>query len=84
VIGVVDHADLEWLNTFMPIKTGLIQGECAVTFTANVDNKGVRSVDGYLLPLDADVELPGLLTANGIKGSVQFTISRPKTPNPVK
>ncbi len=84
VIGVVDHADLEWLNTFMPIKAGLIKGECAVTFTADVDSKGVKTVDGYFLPLDADVQLPGVLSANGIKGSVQFRISRPTTPNPVE
>ncbi len=82
VIGVVDHADLEWLNTFMPIKTGLVEGECAVTFTAEVDNKGVRSIDGNFLPLDADVKLPGMLTANGIKGSVQFKINRSTVKKP--
>jgi hypothetical protein len=76
IIGVVDHADLEWLNTFMPIKAGLVEGECAVTFTAEMDNKGVRTIDGHFLPLDADVKLPGMLIANGIKGSVQFRINR--------
>jgi hypothetical protein len=82
VIGVVDHADLEWLNTFMPIKTGLVEGECAVTFNAELDNKGVRSIDGHFLPLDADVNLPGMFTATGIKGSVQFRINRSAAKKP--
>jgi hypothetical protein len=79
VIGTVDHADLVWLNTLMPIDSGVAHGECAVTFTTEIDKKGVRSIAGNFLPLNASVKLPGILQAQGIKGAVQFRIEQ-KTP----
>jgi hypothetical protein len=82
LIGTVDHADLVWLNTLMPIDSGLAQGECAVTFTAELDKKGVRSVAGNFLPLNAGVKLPGLLEAQGIKGAVQFRIEKKEEKKP--
>jgi hypothetical protein len=77
ILGVVDHADLGWLNTLVPIEAGSIGGEGAVTFTAEVQRDGVRSVDGFFMPLDAHLKLGGL-QASGIKGGVKFRIARPK------
>lgn len=77
VIGVVDHADLAWINTLVPIPDGVIGGEGAVTFTANVVRDGIESVDGHFLPLDARLHLGNVLEATGIKGVVKFRIARP-------
>jgi hypothetical protein len=77
VVGVVDHADLAWINTLIPIPDGVVGGEGAVTFTANVVRDGIESVDGHFLPLDARLHLGHLLSATGIKGVVRFRIARP-------
>ena len=79
VIGVVDHADLGWINTLIPIPDGVVGGEGAVTFTANVMREGIESVEGHFLPLDANLHIGQVLTATGIKGAVKFRIARPGT-----
>jgi hypothetical protein len=78
--GVVDHADLAWLNTLMPLPEGRMQGECALTFTADLAPDGIRSVDGYFLPLDAALALSPTFRASGIKGAVKFRLARPEVP----
>jgi hypothetical protein len=80
VIGVVDHADLGWINTLVPISDGMVAGEGAVTFTANVAHDGIESVEGHFLPLDAQLHLGRILEATGIKGVVKFRIARPGAP----
>jgi hypothetical protein len=77
VIGVVDHADLGWLNTLIPIPDGVAAGEGAVTFTAQVVRDRIDSVEGHFLPLDARLKLGNVLNASGIKGVVAFRIARP-------
>lgn len=77
VIGVVDHADLGWIQTLVPKAAGVVSGEGAVTFTANVVRNGVASVEGHFLPLDAQLHLGNVLSATGIKGAVKFRIARP-------
>ncbi len=79
IIGVVDHADLGWINTLVPVADGVMSGEGAVTFTANVVRGGIDSVEGYFLPLDAQLQLGKVLSATGIKGSVKFRIALPGT-----
>ncbi|HEX3135456.1 MAG TPA: hypothetical protein VHX44_17975, partial [Planctomycetota bacterium] len=77
IIGVVDHADLGWINTLIPIPDGVVGGEGAVTFTANLMRDGIESVEGHFLPLDANLHIGQALTATGIKGAVKFRIARP-------
>jgi len=77
IIGVVDHADLGWINTLIPIPDGVVGGEGAVTFTANLVRDGIESVDGHFVPLDANLHIGQVLTATGIKGAVKFRIARP-------
>ncbi len=79
VIGVVDHADLGWINTFIPIADGVFGGEGAVTFTANLVHNGIDSIEGHFLPLDAHLHLGQFLAATGIKGAVKFRLARPTT-----
>lgn len=84
IIGVVDHADLGWINTLVPVADGVMGGEGAVTFTAHLMRSGISSIDGYFLPLDARLNLGKVLSATGIKGSVKFRIARPgdEAPSP--
>ncbi len=84
IIGVVDHADLGWINTLVPVADGVMGGEGAVTFTAQLMRSGISSIDGYFLPLDARLHLGKILSATGIKGSVKFRIARPgdEAPSP--
>jgi hypothetical protein len=77
VLGVIDHADLAWINTLIPIPDGVVAGEGAVTFTANLVRDGIESVEGHFLPLDAKLHLGQILEATGIKGVVKFRIARP-------
>lgn len=85
IIGVVDHADLGWINTLVPVADGVMGGEGAVTFTAQLVPSGVTSIEGHFLPLDARLQLGKVLSATGIKGAVKFRIARPDpsgTPSP--
>jgi hypothetical protein len=77
IIGVVDHADLGWINTLVPVADGVMGGEGAVTFTAQLMRSGIASIEGHFLPLDARLQLGKVLSATGIKGSVKFRIARP-------
>ncbi len=77
VIGVVDHADLGWINTFIPIADGVFGGEGAVTFNATLVRDGIESIEGHFLPLDAHLQLGQFLSATGIKGAVKFRLARP-------
>lgn len=79
IIGVVDHADLGWINTLVPVADGVMGGEGAVTFTAQLMRSGIASIEGHFLPLDARLQLGKVLSATGIKGSVKFRIARPGT-----
>ncbi|MBA3938476.1 MAG: hypothetical protein H0X38_13535 [Planctomycetes bacterium] len=78
VKGVIDHCDLAWSSTLMPIPDGKVHGECAVTFTAALEKDGIASIEGFFLPLDADFTLGANLRASGIKGTVKFALERPK------
>lgn len=85
IIGVVDHADLGWINTLVPVADGVMGGEGAVTFTAHLMRSGIASVEGHFLPLDARLQLGKVLSATGIKGAVKFRIALPgsgATPSP--
>jgi hypothetical protein len=72
ITGVADHADLGWLTSVIPIPDGRLLGECAVTFEAQIAPEGVRRVDGFFLPLDADLALGPSIRAKGITGAVKF------------
>jgi hypothetical protein len=78
ITGVVDHADLGWLTStsLVQIPDGRIDGECAVTFSADLQREGIRAVDGYFLPLDVELVLGKGLRATGIKGAVKFRLAR--------
>ena len=78
VKGVIDHCDLAWSTTLIPIPDGKVHGECAVTFTAALEKDGIASIEGFFLPLDADFTLGANLRASGIKGTVKFALERPK------
>ena len=80
--GVADHADLGWLTSVIPIPDGRLLGECAVTFEAEIAREGVRRVDGFFLPLDADLALGPSIRAKGITGAVKFHLGPAAPPKP--
>lgn len=80
--GVADHADLGWLTGVIPIPDGRLLGECAVTFEAEIAPEGVRRVDGFFLPLDADLALGPNIRAKGITGAVKFHLGSATSPKP--
>lgn len=80
--GVADHADLGWLTGVIPIPDGRLLGECAVTFEAEIAPEGVRRVDGFFMPLDADLALGPSIRAKGITGAVKFHLGSAALPKP--
>ena len=84
ITGVVDHSDLAWLTSsaLIPVPDGHLHGQCAVTFTALLSPQGISRVDGYFLPLDADLTLGPSLRASGINGAVKFRLARAEDAKP--
>ena len=66
----------------IPIPDGRLLGECAVTFEAEIAPEGVRRVDGFFLPLDADLALGPNIRAKGITGAVKFHLGPATSPKP--
>jgi hypothetical protein len=77
--GLVDHADLDWLNRHASKGGALATGQGAITCTAQLDAGGVRQVEGHFLPLDVDLTIGHRFKASGITGAVAFTLTRPPT-----
>jgi hypothetical protein len=86
ITGVVDHADLAWLTSsaLIPVPDGHLHGQCAVTFTAMLAPQGISRVDGFFLPLDADLTLGPTLKTTGINGAVKFRLARADEAKPAE
>ncbi len=76
--GEIDHADLGWLTStsLVRVPDGGIRGECAVVFNAELRQEGIRTVDGYVVPYDADLTIGNGFHVSGISGSVKFRLER--------
>ena len=86
VNGLVDHANLAWVNQQIGLPSGAVIGDGAVTCTASLSMGEIEKLSGHFLPLNADVSLGRSFRANGITGGVDFSVQRdgqPTTkPNP--
>ena len=75
--GVVDHADLAWVNGLLPLDPGSMAGQGAIDITADLVSGDVQRVAGSFLPLNADLHLGTGFNATGITGAVHFEMARP-------
>jgi hypothetical protein len=75
--GVVDHADLAWVNGLLPLDPGSMSGQGAIDVSADLVSADVQRVAGSFLPLNADLHLGGGFHATGITGAVRFEMARP-------
>ncbi len=76
VNGLVDHADLAWVNLQIGLPTGAVIGDGAVTCTGVLQEGQFERINGHFLPLNADVKLGPSFRASGITGGVDFSIDR--------
>jgi hypothetical protein len=75
ITGAIDHADLGWLLGRLPgAAPGLVAGEGACTFAAEITGRRLVRVDGAVLPLAADLDLGPVLRIRGVTGAVGFTL----------
>ena len=83
VNGLVDHANLAWVNQQIGLPTGAVIGEGAVTCTAALALGQIERLSGHFLPLNADVSLGRSFRASGIIGGIDFSLQRdPPTTTP--
>ena len=80
VNGLVDHANLAWVNQQIGLPTGAVIGDGAVTCTASISMGQIEKLTGHFLPLNADVSLGHSFRANGITGGVDFSVQRDVKP----
>jgi hypothetical protein len=76
VNGLVDHANLAWVNQQIGLPTGAVIGEGAVTCTAALALGQIERLSGHFLPLNADVSLGRSFRASGIIGGIDFSLQR--------
>lgn len=74
--GVVDHADLGWVNSMLSLGAINMSGEGAVAMSADLFRAQMVRLDGAFLPLNADLRIGRNFHATGITGAVQFTMSK--------
>lgn len=82
VNGLVDHADLGWVNLQIGLPPGAVIGDGAVTCTATLVQGQIDRLTGHFLPLNADVKLGKSFRASGITGGVDFSVDRQTPPKP--
>lgn len=80
VNGLVDHANLAWVNQQIGLPTGAVIGDGAVTCTASLSMGQIEKLTGHFLPLNADVSLGRSFRASGITGGVDFSVQRDGPP----
>lgn len=80
VNGLVDHANLAWVNQQIGLPTGAVIGDGAVTCTASLTMGQIEKLSGHFLPLNADVSLGRSFRASGITGGVDFSVQRDGQP----
>ena len=78
--GLVDHADLDWINRHATRGGALATGQGAITCTAELREGAVTRVVGHFLPLDVDLTIGQRFRASGITGAVAFTLDQPAPP----
>ncbi len=76
VRGLVDHANLAWVNQQIGLPAGAVIGDGAVTCTATLLLGQIERLSGHFLPLNADVSLGRSFRASGITGGVDFSVQR--------
>ncbi len=79
ITGVIDRIDLHWLSdglALVPLPPAShLEGETAMTWTANLADGQVRSVEGVALPLGVKLDfLDGAIAIDGITGAARFSI----------
>ncbi len=76
--GLVDHADLDWINKHATRGGALATGQGAITCTAQLHEGSVQRVEGHFLPLDVDLTVGTRFKASGITGAVTFVLEQRK------
>ncbi len=74
--GVVDHADLGWVNSMLPLDPGSMSGQGAIAISADLFLATVMRLEGSFLPLNADLRIGKGFQATGITGAVQFIMEK--------
>ncbi len=82
--GLVDHADLAWVEHAVA-KSGVdLAGQGAITCTTTFKSGDIDTVEGHFLPLDADLAIGKRFRATGITGAIHFLMERPVSERPGK
>jgi hypothetical protein len=76
ISGVVDHADLAWINSLLSLGALSMAGEGAIAITADLMNAQMTRLEGAFLPLNADLRIGRNFQATGITGAVEFTMAK--------
>ncbi len=76
ITGVVDHADLAWVNSMLSLGALSVSGEGALAISADLVQAHMSRLQGAFLPLNADLLIGHDFKATGITGEVQFTMAK--------
>ena len=82
VEGLVDHADLDWINRHATRGGALATGQGAITCSAVLRDGTIQKVEGHVLPLDVDLTIGQRFKASGITGALAFTLDQPQGGTP--
>lgn len=74
--GLIDHADLGWVSRLAQKEGAALEGEGAIVCDATLAAGAVTGLEGYFLPLNADLRLGKDFNAQGITGAVRFRLDR--------